>query len=440
MRRTLGFILAISTVAAACGGKGDGPTSPSATGPTGPAAGSATINGALQGALPSAVAVVGTTLTAAVDAGGRFALNTVPAGDVQLQFTGGGANARLSVTAVEPAQRIDLVVVVTAATAAIDSQFRSGGTGAELEGRVESLPPTTAPLSFMAAGRLVRTDAATRFQDGSAARSFPDLKIGMRVHVKGLPSGDALNATLVELQNSQVDIPVEVNGVIDTVTGAASAFQFKIGSIVVKGDAATTFFGDGDKPDSFADLKNGVRVEVKGQQRDGFVYAVRIHINDGQDDGPNPPQDDSASVEGTLKSIGGTAPALVLTVNATTVRTSSSTTVKRRGDFQTLDTLRVGQTLHVVGTRRSDGSIDARLIEIEDDAQGGEVEIEGSMGGLKGTCPTVTFGINGYSIATSASTTFDGAACSAFKNGDKAQVKGTKQADGSVLATRVKKS
>lgn len=441
MRAALGFVLAASVVAAACGGKGSSPTSPSGAGNPPPASssGSATIAGAVQGALPSSVAVAGTTVTSPVDAGGRFTLGNVPSGDVQLQFSGGGATVTLPVAAVQPAERIDLVVSVAGASAAIESQVRSGGSGAELEGRVESLPPTTAPLSFKAAGKVVNTGPSTRFQDGSATRSFSDLKIGMRVHVKGTASGDAITATLVELQNSNVDIPVEVNGVIDTLTGAAAAFQFKIGSIVVKGDTNTAFFGDGDKPDTFADLKNGVRVEVKGQQRDGFVYAVRIHINNGDDDDDNPPQDTSASIEGRLNTIGGAIPSLVLTVNTTTVRTSSSTTVKRRGDVQTLDTLRVGQTLHVVGTRRSDGSIDARLIEINDDETGGEFEIEGSMGGLKGTCPSVTFGVNGFSIRTNASTTFDGTACSAFKNGDKVNVKGTKQSDGSVLATRLRR-
>ena len=121
------------------------------------------------------------------------------------------------------------------------------------------------------------------------------------------------------------------------------------------------------------------------------------------------------------------------------MRTSSSTQVKRRGDVQTLNELKTGQSLHVVGVRQSNGSIDARLIEIDDDATGGEFEIEGALGGLKGTCPSIQFGVNGFSIQTSASTTFEGAACSALKSGDKIQVKGTRNADGSVAATRVKK-
>jgi len=224
------------------------------------------------------------------------------------------------------------------------------------------------------------------------------------------------------------------------VTGTALTFQFRIGSRVVKGDVLTAFFGDGDKPDSFASLKDGARVEVKGQQRDGFVYATRIHIN-GPDTTttPDPGQDTSASIQGVLIAMSGAKPALVLTVGTTTVRTTSGTEVKRRGDVQTLDTLKVGQTLHVVGDRQADGSLIARKIEIDVDATGGEFEIEGSVGGLKGTCPAVQFGVNGFSVATSASTTFEGGACSALKSGDKVTVKGTRQADGSVAATRVTK-
>jgi hypothetical protein len=343
----------------------------------------------------------------------------------------------VSLGAVLASQTVDVVVMVSGSTASLDSSVKTGAGGAELEGRVESLPLTMPPLTFKAAGRAVKTDGSTRFLDGSLTRSFGDLQLGMRVHVKGSMSGDTLNATLVELQNSQ-NVPVEVNGIVDSLLGSASAFQFNIGSRVVKGDLDTAFFGDGDKPDTFADLKNGARVEVKGQQRDDFVYATRIHIN-GTETAPTPPQDTSASIRGILNSIGGTKPALLLIVGTTTVRTSSGTEVKRRGDVQTLDTLKLGQTLHVVGDRQSDGSINARLIEIDDDATGGEFEIEGSLGGLKGTCPAVQFGVNGFSVTTSASTTFEGGACSTLKSGDKVTVKGLKQADGSVAATSVKK-
>jgi hypothetical protein len=442
MRRLLGIVVVAAALTAACGGNG-GPTTPSgsAGGPGAPGAPgpgpTATITGSVQVAGVT-VTVVGTSLASSVDAAGRFMLINVPPGDVSLQLTGGGANATVTLGAVQAAQSIDLVVMVTGSSASIDSQVKSGAGEAELEGRVESLPPTMAALTFRAAGRTVRTDSGTRFVDGSVTRSFADLQIGMRVHVRGSLSGDTFTATRVELQNSQVAVPVQVNGTIDTLTGSASAFQFNIGSRVVRGDSATEFFGDGDKPDTFSDLKNGGRVEVKGQQRDGFVYATRIHIN-GTETTPTPPQDSSASIHGVLKSIGGAKPSLVLLVDTTTVRTSSGTEVKRRGDVQTLDELKVGQSLHVVGNRQADGSIDARKIEINDDAAGGAFEISGSVGGLKGTCPAMSFGVNGFSVTTSAATVFEGGACSSLKSGDKVTVKGLKQADGSVAATSVKK-
>ena len=96
--------------------------------------------------------------------------------------------------------------------------------------------------------------------------------------------------------------------------------------------------------------------------------------------------------------------------------------------------------MHVIGVRQSDGSLDARKIEINDDATGGEFEIEGSVGGLKGTCPSVQFSVNGFSVTTSAATVFEGGACSSLKSGDKVTVKGLKQADGSVAATSVQKT
>ena len=84
---------------------------------------------------------------------------------------------------------------VSGSAASIESQVTSGAGEAQLEGRVESLPPTMPALTFKAAGRTVRTDSSTRFVDGSVTRSFGDLQIGMRVHVKGSLSGDTFMAT-----------------------------------------------------------------------------------------------------------------------------------------------------------------------------------------------------------------------------------------------------
>lgn len=381
------------------------------------------------------VSVVGTAISSGLDATGRFSLAGVPAGDVQLRFAGSGIDTTVSVTSVQPSQSISLVVAVTVTTVSIETDSRTGGGEDQLEARIESLPPTTAAGTFVAGGRTVKTDTATRFEQEGATRGFGDLAIGMRIHVKGNVSGGTLLASLVQIQNTNTAIPIEINGVIGSYAGTASAFQFRIDGRLIKGDAITEFFGGS----TFSMLKDGARVEVKGQQRDGYVYATRIHVNSiGDDNDGGDGQDSSASIQGTLTAKSGSGSTFTLTVGGTTVLTTGATEVKRRGDVQTLEALALGQTLHVVGTRQPDKSILARKIEIVDDAPGGEFEVEGSIGGLSGTCPAISFGVNGFSIRTSALTEFEGSACTALKSGTKVQVKGTRAADGVVTATRVK--
>jgi len=441
---SLSMLLAAALALSACGGRSSSPTSPSTAGS---GTTTVTISGTVRAGSPLlatstgaaisglVVTVVGTNISTSVDAADRFTLNGVPPGDATLKFTGAGVDSAVPLGQLQPAETVSLVLSVAGASVSVDSEIRSTGTSQQLEGRVESLPPTTAANTLIVAGKTVKTDSGTRFEQGGATKSFTDLLVGMRVHVEGIAASSDLTAVLIRVQNTNTWIPVAVNGAIDSFAGTTTMFQFKIGSRQIKGDDLTGFFGNS----TFSMLKDGVRVEVKGQQRDGYIYAERIHVNtDGATD-DDTEQDDSASIHGVVTSITGAKPALTLMVGGTVVRTSASTDVQRRGDVQTLDALKVGQTLHVVGVRQSNGSIDARHIFIDDDATGGEFEIEGSVGGLKGTCPSVSFGVNGFSIATNGSTVFDGSACSTLKNGDKVTVKGLKQADGSVLATRVKK-
>jgi uncharacterized protein DUF5666 len=439
----LSVLLGAALVVSACGGGSSSPTSPT-NGGGGEA--TATISGTVRAGSPLlaastgaamsglVVTVVGTNISASVDAADRFTLNGVPPGDATLKFTGAGVDSTVPLAQLQPAETVSLVLSVAGAAVSVDSEIRSTASSQQREGRVESLPPTTAANTLIVSGKTVKTDSGTRVEQGGAAKSFADLLIGMRVHVEGTASGSDITASLIRIQNTNTWIPIEINGVIDSFAGTTAMFQFKIGSRLVKGDDLTVFFGNS----TFSMLKDGVRVEVKGQQRDGYTYAERIHVNDsGTDDGTG--QDDSASIQGLLTSIAGTKPALTLLVGGTVVRTSASTDVQRRGDMQTLDALKIGQTLHVVGVRQSNASIDARHVFIDDDATGGEFQIEGSIGGLKGSCPSVVFGVNGFSIATNGSTVFDGGACSTLQNGDKVTVNGLKNGDGSVLATRVKK-
>jgi uncharacterized protein DUF5666 len=387
MRQRLGSFVCVAVLSAACGGHSASPTSPT-TMVSESSANAATITGLVQGGAGSAtlaastgasltgvtVSVVGTSIRSDVDVAGRFSLPNVPPGSVQLHISGGGADATVSLPPVQAAETIDIVVVVSGSSATVDSEVRNGGGESQIEGRVESLPPTTQAFTFKAAGRTVTTDASTRFADGSQTRTFSDLRIGMRVHVKGRVSGATFMAVSVQMQNSNVAVPVEAHGVIDSLTGIAASFTFNIGSRAIRGDITTTFAGEGKSAEGFANLKSGVRVEVKGQQRDGFIFATRIHINDkgnGDDDEGQPGDDDDD--------------------------------------------------------------------DDDDDEDGNEVELKGTIVNLTSSCPGIHFTVNATTIVASGSTRFDKVACTALANDDRVEVKGTRLADGSVNATRIKK-
>jgi hypothetical protein len=329
---------------------------------------------------------------------------------------------------------IDLAVSVSGDVVALESQRRSLGSELQLEGRVESLPPTTLANTLIVAGQLVLTTAETKFFLRGGPATFADLQIGVRVHVKGQADGDALAASVVDIQNTNGELPVNVNGIIQGLVISGTDFEMTINGRLVKGDANTEFFGG----TTFDDLADGERAEVKGVQMDGFVYARRLHIS-GDDDEDS---DMSASIEGILASIGGSGDALTLVVGTTTVLTNENTRVDRRGDVQDLTVLQEGMRLHVIGTRQPDGSIIARRLQIKGDAPGMLVQIEGSMGGVKGTCPSLEFSVNGYQVKTDGGATTFVPDCSAtaFKSGTKVIVNGTAQPDGSIMATTVTKS
>ena len=61
------------------------------------------------------------------------------------------------------------------------------------------------------------------------------------------------------------------------------------------------------------------------------------------------------------------------------------------------------------------------------------------MSGLTGTCPTLSFTVQATKVTTTASTTFKDITCAAVANGAAVEVKGAKQTDGSVVASKVEK-
>lgn len=67
----------------------------------------------------------------------------------------------------------------------------------------------------------------------------------------------------------------------------------------------------------------------------------------------------------------------------------------------------------------------------------GYVELEGTVDGLSGTCPKLSFTIAKTRVVTSDDTRYDDGECSDISNGRRVEVKGTMQTDGALLAKKV---
>jgi hypothetical protein len=66
-----------------------------------------------------------------------------------------------------------------------------------------------------------------------------------------------------------------------------------------------------------------------------------------------------------------------------------------------------------------------------------EVTVTGAISGFTGTCPAVSMTVAGTVVRTGSSTTYSGKGCTVLQNGDAVSVVGTRQSDGSLLATKV---
>jgi hypothetical protein len=75
----------------------------------------------------------------------------------------------------------------------------------------------------------------------------------------------------------------------------------------------------------------------------------------------------------------------------------------------------------------------------DDDNEDGDddKELEGAVSGLTGTCPSLTFTVQQTTVRTNSSTVFKDGPCTAITNGKRVEVEGTRQADGSIVATKV---
>jgi hypothetical protein len=183
-------------------------------------------------------------------------------------------------------------------------------------------------------------------------------------------------------------------------------------------------------------------------ERDEIHITVRVNGNNAEleDDRHNKP-DNGVELEGTLTEV--TTAARTFRVSGMLVNVPAGTPIRHGDTMLDFSTLKVGDRVHVKGTSTGT-TVMATEVTLQnangnpgqgggDDGNDGDDELEGALSALSGTCPSISFTVSKSPVMTNASTQFRDAACSALKNNDKVEVKGTKQANGVVLASRVEK-
>ena len=228
----------------------------------------------------------------------------------------------------------------------------------------------------------------------------------------------------------------EYQGRISSIDAGAKSFQ--IPGITVK-TTATTTIRHGNRTVAFADLKVGDHVQAKGTKDGTTLTATEIKVeqdgdDDDDDDGPPATTPTPVTVTGTVSASTGTCPAVTFTVQSTKVTVNSATTYPQTS---CADATKNTASVKVTGTKQSDGSVLATSVSLTTPATT-TTTLTGAVSGSTGTCPAVTFTVQATKVTVNSATTFPSTTCAdATKNTANVKVTGTKQTDGSVVATSV---
>jgi Domain of unknown function (DUF5666) len=177
-----------------------------------------------------------------------------------------------------------------------------------------------------------------------------------------------------------------------------------------------------------------------GTLQEGQVLSITVSVSgnsatlrdgvSGQDNDRN--DDDVADIQilGDVAGLSGSCPDRLFRVAGRSVATTAATLFRR----VTCELLVNGQQVEVEGPVIA-GVIRAEKVQLEN-AQG--IDRRGALAGLSGTCPSVSFSINGTRFFTNATTEFKDRACSDLTNSQSTRADGHLQSDGRVLAERVR--
>lgn len=359
-------LVGVALLTLACGGgpESGSPVGPSPVGPVGGSSG-ATISGTVSGAGAAQaralgaglggvkVSVEGTDLSATTNGNGAFVLNAVPPGLVRLLFQGNGASGTVDLSEVTQSETIAISVVVNGSSVELESEARTTGSEAQLEGKIASI--NYAARSMVVGTTTVTVPEGVEITNGYRLLAFTDLIVGARIHVKGTRSGETITASRILAQQTGLET-VTLKGTVSDVAAACPDRTFRFGSTAIAVNRSTIFVqGSCDQ------IQNGLTLEVKGLRRpDGSILATQVKFNKGDEDDEEEEEEEGVPVEfsGTISALSGPCPARRFMAAGREVQTTGAT------NFLTpCATLANGQTVSVKGKQTGNGKVIAREVK-----------------------------------------------------------------------------
>jgi len=139
----------------------------------------------------------------------------------------------------------------------------------------------------------------------------------------------------------------------------------------------------------------------------------------------------TAPVVGVVAAVTGACPDLSFVLSGVTVHVSGRT----RFEGGACGDVREGMRAGAIGVSRADGSVDAARVRVGTPPP---PPVAGLVESVTGSCPALTFVLNGVTVHTSSSTVFDGGNCSDLREGMRAAAIGHRTGEKSIDAEHVK--
>lgn len=209
-----------------------------------------------------------------------------------------------------------------------------------------------------------------------------------------------------------------------------------------KGQGGGSNSGSGKDKDKDRDRQDKDKSD-KGRGGDG-----ESHVDDDDDAEDDDDGEDNRGRRGSLSGFVTAVGTDSITIRGIIVKVTPTTVIRHGHRRLTLAQIAVGDHAQAKGIMSADRkTLTASEIKVEDtgkdnddtdDAVDNEAEAEGLVAGLTGTCPAVTFTIGTTKVATNEFTKYEHITCLTL-SGAAVEVKGMRQTDGSLLATKVQR-